>query len=357
MFMNKAPLIGLVALGSYVSIHAQDTTAAQLKVAQWRATLAKAAVLPLKREEVTIQLPSRDGVLGGRIMSVASDRKAELTYVLVRADKDHQSILVVDRGGRIVRSWGKGLFTVAHNIKIDSEGNVWTTDTGDGHSKVIEFNPEGKKLMEFALGDPATSTTGGCAFPPSPHNGNLWFCGITDIIVTPNKRIFVSDGYGKERVLEYSATGDKRIREWGGQGTGPGKFILAHGLAYDGKDVLFASDRNGGRIERFNLEGSYLGEWNNLGYAGSLAYAQGALWALIAPGPPSEPANARPNVIIQTPLTGQPGSWVIKIDPSTGTLLGKLEATGGTHFLDVNENGEVIAGASTGGFFRYSPDR
>ena len=114
--------------------------------------------------------------------------------------------------------------------------------------------------MDFVLGDTPTVATGGCAFTASAANGFLDACGTTDVIVTGDERIFVTDGYGKKRVLEYSAAGDRRIREWGGHGTEPGKFTLPHGLAYDGKGVLFVADREGGRIERFDTKGAYLGE-------------------------------------------------------------------------------------------------
>ena len=78
MLIHKTPLIGLLALGSCLSMHAQDSTAAQMKAAQLRAALAEAPALPLKREEVDIHLPSPDAVLGGRIVSIATDRKGEL---------------------------------------------------------------------------------------------------------------------------------------------------------------------------------------------------------------------------------------------------------------------------------------
>jgi hypothetical protein len=346
---NKISLIGLTALGLCFTIHAQDLTAAQAKAARLRAALAEAPLLPLKQEPIIIQSASPDGALAGRIVSVAADRKAELAYVLVRTDKDHQPILVVDRQGHVVRSWGQGQFATAHNIKIDSRGNVWTADAGT--SRVMKFSPEGKKLMEFLLGDTPTVAAGGCAFPASPANGNVDGCATTDVIVTRDEvtrdeRIFVTDGYGKKRVLEYSAGGDRRIQEWGGPGTEPGKFTLPHGLAYDGKGVIFVADRDGGRIERFDTKGAYIGEWNNLGNPGSIAYAHGSLWAVIG-GPPPEQKSGQPP---------KRTAWLIRIDPSTGKILGKIE-TSVTDFIDVNENGEVIAGVTTGGFFRYSPDR
>jgi heptaprenylglyceryl phosphate synthase len=43
---------------------------------------------------------------------------------------------------------------------------------------------------------------------------------------------------------------------------------------------------------------------------------------------------------------------VIKIDPASGKILGKIE-TSGTDFIEVAGNGDVLAGATTGGFFWY----
>ena len=335
-------LLGALALGVWPSLHAQVTASAQKKADQLRALLAETPDLPLAGTAIVIQPPSEGWTLGGRLVSVAANWSGAVTYVFIRADKDHDPILAVDRQGRILRGWGKGLFTVPHNIKIDGEGNVWTTDAGT--SKVIKFSPDGRKLLEFVLGDTPTLATGGCAFPASPANGNLDFCGTTDIVVTPDGRVFVTDGYGKKRVLEYSSTGEKRLREWGGSGAEPGKFMLPHGLAYDGKGVLFVTDRDGGRIERFDTSGTFLGEWSHLGNAGSLKFANGALWAAIA-GPALEASGAQPARRL---------SYVVKIDPSTGKVLGKME-TVGTDFIDVTAGGEVLAGVTAGGFFRYSP--
>jgi sugar lactone lactonase YvrE len=279
---------------------------------------------------------------------VAFDHRADLTYVLIRADAAHQPILAVDRRGRIVRSWGAGLFVIPHNIKVDAQGNVWTTDAGT--SRVIQFSPQGKELSEFVLGDTPTAASGGCAFLANPSNGNLDFCGTTDVTITPAGRIFVTDGYGKKRVLEYSSAGT-RVREWGGAGKGQSSLTLPHGLAFDGKDTLFVADRDGGRIVRFSLDGRYLGEWSHLGNAGALAFANGALWAAVA-----LPANdAATGATTGATLARRP-TWVVKIDPVSGNVLGTVE-TSATDYIDVSANGEVVAGVVSGGFVRYRPIR
>jgi hypothetical protein len=223
-------------------------------------------LLPLERSLVVIQPPTPGWTVGGRIISVIRQER-ELAYVFIRADKDHDPLLVVDRQGRIVRGWGKGLVTVPHNVKVDEEGNIWTADAGPG--TVLKFSPEGTVLLRVELGDTPTPASGGCAFLANPGNGNLDFCGATDVTTTLDGRIFVIDGYGKKRVLEYSARGDTRVRAWGGPGTTPGTFGLPHGLATDGQ-VLCVADRDGQSHRAFDLSGRLLGEWSR-GTAGSLA--------------------------------------------------------------------------------------
>jgi hypothetical protein len=67
---------------------------------------------------------------------------------------------------------------------------------------------------------------------------------------------------------------------------------------------------------------------------GALAFRKGVLWAA---------TGIRPLDPSQTP--GASSSWVITVDPSTGKILGKT-ATTNADFIDVGENGDVIAGAA-----------
>ena len=120
---------------------------------------------------------------------------------------------------------------------------------------------------------------------------------------------------------------------------------MPHGLAYDGKGVLFVADRDAGRLQRFDPTGRYLGEWTNLGRVGALKFFNGALWAA---------TGIRPAPSSQTP--GAAASWVIKVDPSTGKILGKIETTN-ADFIDISANGEVVAGAGRDRFSWYRPTR
>jgi hypothetical protein len=158
------------------------------------------------------------------------------------------------------------------------------------------------------------------------------FNGTTDIAFGPNGRLFISDGYGNARVLEYSPDG-KRVREWGKPGTGPGEFKLPHSIQIDENGVVYVADRENGRIQKFDLNGKFLGEIAGLGRTYSLKLVGNVLWAGMQQL--NEP-------------TGAPG-WVVKLDRNTGKMLGHLNVPdkGGLYSMEQTESGEPITGLPT----------
>jgi hypothetical protein len=99
---------------------------------------------------------------------------------------------------------GKGLFKIPHSIKVDADGNVWTTDAGDG--LVIKFTTR----REEASGDRARRRAVGkdCGFPSAAVNNFIDAVRDDRLLFLPAGRLFLTDGYGKMRVLEYTKAGD-----------------------------------------------------------------------------------------------------------------------------------------------------
>ena len=300
---------GLVLLFC-LPIFAQDggtTHAAQLQ-----ALLNQAPRLSLTPAALPVHPPANGWELG-MVSWVAMDRKGVI-YLLQRGNKA-DPVVALNREGSVLRSWGRGMYVMPHALRIDPQGNVWTTDAAS--SKVLKFTPEGKKLMEISVG----------GLPKvCPRN----FCGTTDVAFAPNGHIFISDGYSNARVLEYTTDG-RKVREWGEPGTGPGQFHLVHSIQVDENSVIYVADRENGRIQRFDLEGHYLGEWSHHVRAFSLALRSGSLYIA------TQPLN-QPN--------GSPG-WLMKLDRKSGQILGYIESTG-NHGLEVTENGELIIGPGPG---------
>jgi DNA-binding beta-propeller fold protein YncE len=298
-----------------------DTAALEQQNAELRAVVQHAPKLALDRTPLRIQAPAAGWEIGYP-SSVAMDADG-LLYVLHRGDKA-DPVLVVDREGRILRSWGKGMFKIPHSIRIDPEGNIWTMDASS--SMIYKFTPQGKKLMEISVG--------------GQPEGKSGFTGTTDMAFAPNGHLFISDGYGNARILEYTADG-KRLREWGSAGTGPGQFRQPHGIAVDSEGIVYVADRQNGRLQRFDLTGKYLGEWDNLGMVTTVAVRAGDLW--IGTQQRNEPTGA----------TG----WLMKIDRRSGKILGHVGSEHGHHVVNVTGRGDLLSGArpDTVLWFRPTP--
>ena len=162
-------------------------------------------------------------------------------------------ILEFDTSGKLLKSFGAGMFVFPHGIYADKDGNVWVTDgqgkDGKGH-QVFKFSPDGKVLL--TLGKAGV-----------PGNGPDTFNMPSDVVVAPNGDIFVADGHGGEsnsRIVKFSKDG-KFVKAWGKKGTGPGEFDIPHALAFDSKGRLFVGDRNNNRIEIFDQDGNFIDQW------------------------------------------------------------------------------------------------
>ena len=162
-----------------------------------------------------------------------------------------------DTSGKLVASFGAGMFIFPHGMFVDRDDNVWVSDgqgkDGKGHTVVI-FSPDGKVLM--TLGKPGVAGDGPDAFN-----------GPSDVLVAPNGDIFVADGHGGDtnaRIVKFSRDG-KFIKTWGKKGSGPGEFQTPHGLAMDSMGRLFVADRGNSRIQIFDQDGKLLVEWRQFG--------------------------------------------------------------------------------------------
>jgi sugar lactone lactonase YvrE len=304
--INSKWLIRIICLALSIgsrTLSAQAASNPEAQAAELRAKIEATPILPLNKLELSVKLPAAQQP--GMISWLAYDSRHQSLWLIQRGDKA-DPIIEVDMQGHVLRSFGRGLFKVPHSIRLDSNGNLWTVDAGS--SRVIEFNAKGEKLLHFDLPQPAKHSDNG-------------FSGATDIAFAPNGRILISDGYVNARILEYTAQG-KPIAAWGTAGSGAGQFHLPHSVVVDKSNIVYVADRENARIEKFDLDGKYLGEIDGLGRVYSLALGRhGTLWATTAP------LNLPP---------GSPG-WIIEMDPKTGRILGhvSVNAEPALHCLDM----------------------
>src|SRR5262245_4808699 len=155
------------------------------------------------------------------------------------------TVLEIDAdSGKLIASWGAGLFLVPHGITIDDD-NVWLPDVG--LQQVFKFSHDGRLLQ--TLGQ---ARVGGW---DATH-----FNQPTDIAIRKDGSFYVSDGYVNSRVALFDKRGSL-LREWGAKGGGEGQFSNPHGLAFGPGDDLFVADRENSRIQIFDRNGMFKRQW------------------------------------------------------------------------------------------------
>ena len=211
----------------------------------------------------SLKLP--EGRKLGGVIGVEFDRKGNL-WIFERCgatvpgscgDSKLSPIMEFDPSGKLLKSFGEGLFVSPHGFHVDKDGNIWASDNGvkegKGH-QVIKFSPEGKVLA--TLGKAGATA-----------DGENSFNAPTDMVVARNGDVFVADGHGgktNQRIVKFSKDG-KFIKAWGKKGSAPGEFDTIHALALDSKGRLFVGDRENNRIQIFDQDGKFLDEWKQFG--------------------------------------------------------------------------------------------
>jgi len=147
----------------------------------------------------------------------------------------------------------------------DREGNLWATDVG-AHT-VMKINPAGEVLLTIG-----TKGQGGAW---NEAAGTRLLNQPNDVAIAANGDIFVAQGHtpgenGDARVLKFDKTG-KFITQWGGHGKEPGKFEVAHSIAFDSEGQLWVADRENQRIQIFDQDGKFIREIKYAGLPSSIS--------------------------------------------------------------------------------------
>ena len=180
------------------------------------------------------------GVKLGAVSGVATDAESHV-LVFHRGDAD-RPVLVFDDQGKFIRSFGAGLFTSTHGLRVDPQGNVWATD--NANHTVVKFNPDGKVLMTLGEKD-------------VPGEDERHFNKPTDVAFAANGDFYVSDGYGKSRVVKFDKSGTFLLAG-GRKGAGEGEFNLPHAVRLDSEEKVYVADRENKRVQVFDADGRFV---------------------------------------------------------------------------------------------------
>ncbi len=229
---------------------------------------------------------------------VAVDHQDNL-YV---SDVGNNRIQKYDRNGKFVTLWGSkgsgdGQFQFAGPdgdygpLAVDSQDNVYVADAYA--NRVQKFDSNGKFLAAYpitaaktnsSLG-PLTVDKQGVMYVATdtlvekldPNGKSLGMLGSTGsgdgqfeqggpVVFDQQGNLYANDW---ARIEKFDRNG-KFLLAWGSEGTGNGQFSFATQTAFDSHAHLYVADAGGRtfhnqRIQVFDPNGKYLGQWNNPG--------------------------------------------------------------------------------------------
>lgn len=201
------------------------------------------------------QLPA--GWRFDEVAGVATDSR-DRVYVFNRGQ---HPLMIFDRDGKFLSSWGEGIFARAHGITIGPDDAVYCTDDLD--HRVRKFTPEGKLLLTLGTSGQASDTgIDGIDYRTIRRAGPP-FHRPTNVALAGDGSLYVTDGYGNARVHKFSPEG-RLLFSWGEPGSGPGQFNLPHGIALDRAGRVYVADRENSRIQLFTPDGRFLTEWTDV---------------------------------------------------------------------------------------------
>ena len=180
------------------------------------------------------------------VSGVAVDRR-DRVYVFNRGQ---HPLIVFDRDGAFLGSWGEGMFTRPHAATMAPDDTLWLVDDGD-HT-VRRCTLDGTVLLTIGVpGRPAPKWSG------EPFNRP------THVAPAADGSLYITDGYGNTRVHRFTTDG-RHLGSWGEPGTDPGQFNLPHNVGVDRRGRVYVADRENFRVQVFEPDGRFVTQWNNL---------------------------------------------------------------------------------------------
>ena len=192
-----------------------------------------------------------DGWSFGIVSSMATDSQ-DRVYIIDREPKP--AVVVLDRDGRLLNSWGQDFFEVPHSIWISPDDVIYMTDC---EKHTVSLHTLDGELISM-LGTPGKTAELGV-----PFNSPTW------VVLGNHDDLYVTDGYGQNYVHRFSTSGEL-LQTWGGSGSAPGQFDIPHCVRVDRNDRVLVIDRSNARVQIFDPEGAFQEEWTHLTPANDL---------------------------------------------------------------------------------------
>ena len=156
----------------------------------------------------------------------------------------------------------------------------------------------------------------------------------TDVAFGPQREIYVSDGYGNNRIVKFTPKGEF-LTQWGEAGDGRGQFNLPHTIVVDRNGRVVVGDRENDRVQVFESSGKLVAVWPGFAPFGLAYDKQGHLFV----------ADGRANKVLQLDDHGK----VVRSWGQEGTKPGQFQLP---HMLAADARGNLYVGEIKGKRFQ-----
>jgi len=160
-----------------------------------------------------------------------------------------QGIMIFDRDGNFIKSWGPEWESHAHGMFYSMEnGKEYLYLTSNGRQDMVKTTLDGEVVLRIGLPPVKEAYPTADLYKP------------TDTAIAPNGDIYIADGYGEFWIHRYDKKGN-HIQSWGGKGTEPGKMSCPHGIWIDTRKKepeIYVADRGNNRLQIFTLDGKHI---------------------------------------------------------------------------------------------------
>jgi DNA-binding beta-propeller fold protein YncE len=227
--------------------------------------------------------------------------------LIVADDKNHR-LVVMDFGGRVLRTVGSGQgaggnqFSFPFGVAIDPQGRVFVAD--DINQRVLRFGPQPDYKYKARWGHYGTGP-GQLAYPRAIAAD---ISGALYVTNTGNDRIDVFDNSGG------------LLRSFGVSGRGPGQFNAPLGVSADANGFRAVADSINGRIELLNADGSIASIWGSPS-PGPTILRQPVAVAFDGVGDAYVLDQRRARIFVFSRATGLPSRTIASLGSGPGQLL------------------------------------
>ncbi len=161
---------------------------------------------------------------------------------------DQHRVQYFTASGSFLGSWGsegsgEGEFERPEGLHVGADGTVYVADRGN--NRVQYFTATGSYLGSWG---PRITDALELNYP-------------NDVVTGPDGKAYIVDD---KRVVVLDGAGSF-VRAWGTEGYGEGEFLGLEGVAVADDGVVFVTDTPNHRVQYFDSEGVFLGEWGEYG--------------------------------------------------------------------------------------------